>query len=138
VSVFARGLDLAMAGLFAWAALLQLNDPDPVAWFAIYAAGGIVATLSGLRGRIELRGWLVGGAVLVAGVCLVWAGALATALLRVDLPELGDLAAPMTPDRPEVEWARELLGLLIVATWMASVAWRARRLRDPCDGHASG
>ena len=34
----------------------------------------------------------------------------------------------MTPDRPQVEWARETLGLLIVGAWSGGIAWRMHRL----------
>lgn len=115
-----------MALLLLWAAALQLNDPDPACWFAIYSAGGALAALaasgvaSGARGP---RRALAGCAALLTGVCLGWAGLLATFLQGVAFPDLG---ASMTPEHPEVEWTRELLGLLIVALWSAGIAWRMR------------
>jgi hypothetical protein len=31
-----------MLALFAFSAVLQLNDPDPIAWVAVYAAAAAV------------------------------------------------------------------------------------------------
>jgi len=36
-------LDLAMAALFAFAAAVQLNDPDPVRWVTIYVAASALS-----------------------------------------------------------------------------------------------
>lgn len=124
-----RWLDAGMAALFGWAASLQLNDPDPAPWIAIYTAGGVVAAWSGLTTTstdTARRRALALCAGLVALVCLAWAGVLWTALSGVDFP---DWTASMTSDHPEVEWARELLGLLIVAAWSAGIVWRQVRAR---------
>jgi len=41
-----KTLSLALALFFAWAALLQLNDPDPIRWFALYAVAAALAAAS--------------------------------------------------------------------------------------------
>jgi hypothetical protein len=111
-----------MALILIWAAALQLNDPDPARWFTIYTAGAVLTALAGFGVATNARRRaLARCAVLVMVVCLTWAAALAASLLGAEFPDLG---APMTPDHPEVEWAREMLGLLIVAFWTAGVAWR--------------
>jgi transmembrane protein TMEM220 len=40
-----RFLDLTMALLFAFAAALQFNDPDPIRWIAIYGAACVLSLL---------------------------------------------------------------------------------------------
>ncbi len=113
-----------MALFLLWAAVLQLNDPDPARWFSVYCAGAGLATLAGFgaAASAQRRGVAVCAALLTL-VCLTWAAVLAGSLQGMAFP---DLTAPMTPGHPEVEWAREGLGLLIVAGWSAGVAWRMR------------
>jgi Transmembrane family 220, helix len=105
--------------LAAWAAYLQLNDPDPERWFALYAACAAVALASAL-GR--------GSAPLAAGVgvvALVWALAIVPELLGRWTP--ADLGASMSSARPEVEYGRELGGLSIVTAYCAAAWFRERR-----------
>jgi hypothetical protein len=98
------------AGLFAVAAALQLNDPDPVGWFAIYAAAAVVSALAAAR-----RLWWPSAAV-VGAVALIWGASFAPRVISGGM--LRDLAAAMGPTTGAEE-ARELLGLAIVVLWMA-------------------
>lgn len=118
--VTANGLMLA---LFALSAVVQVNDPDPIGWIAIYLAAALVCLFVLLRRQ---RWWV---AAIVGTVALVWAATLAPRVVGV-VPfasmfeefEMRDIA---------VEESRELYGLLIVAVWMLAVAvvlwWRTRR-----------
>src|SRR5688572_1874241 len=70
----------AASGLFCllalWAAYLQLNDPDPERWAAMYLACAGAAFMCALgRGSA----WLCAA---VAGVALLWATAIAPELAR--------------------------------------------------------
>src|SRR5690606_539791 len=47
-----RWFHLACAGLFAVSALLQYNDPDPVAWVLMWGAAAVVAVLN-FRGKAD-------------------------------------------------------------------------------------
>jgi hypothetical protein len=108
-----------MVVLFAWAAELQLNDPDPIGWFAIYAAGSVVALLSALaRPRPKLAG-------LLALIALAWAALILPELWHTWTPS--DLGATMSAARPEVEYGREFVGLLILASYCALAAFHALR-----------
>lgn len=102
--------------LFSASAALQLNDPDPVGWFAIYALAGL-ACLACWRLPRPL-GWLLPAAVGVAA--LGWAASLAP----VALPglKLGQLVQKMKAETPQIELGREMLGLLMVSGWMAVLA----------------
>jgi hypothetical protein len=108
-----------VSALACWAAYLQLNDPDPERWFALYAACAAVALASAL-GR---------GSALVAAavglVALIWACAIVPELLGRWTP--ADLGASMSSARPEVEYGRELGGLSIVAAYCAAAYFMARR-----------
>jgi hypothetical protein len=103
-----------MCALALWAAYLQLNDPDPERWFALYAACAAVALLSALgRGYAPF-------ALGVAVLAFLWACAIVPELFGRWTP--ADLGASMSAVRPEVEYGREFGGLSIVACYCA-VSW---------------
>lgn len=116
-----RNAGWAMVVLLFASALVQLNDPDPVQWFAIYAAAGVVAALS-LR-RPGAVPWPV--PVVIAAVAVVWA----VAIMPGALGKIGvaDLTRTMEAETPAIEIGRETIGLLIVAGWMLVVAFAGRR-----------
>lgn len=109
--------------LFVLAMAVQVNDPDPLLWIALY---GVAAALSGLAalGREDI--WPVAAALslYVAGVAYL-------------LPSLPDTSLDafssvgMSGERDEL--VRELWGLIICAGWMAVLLahhWRSARGRD--------
>jgi hypothetical protein len=110
-----------MAVLFLISAGLQYNDPDPLRWAAIYT-GAAAACLQVGRHRRDAILPLV---VLIAA--LVWIGTMAPTMLRE--VRLGDVFKSMDDKGGAAELAREFGGLVIVAGWMAFVAFRARRAR---------
>ncbi|MET0342307.1 MAG: transmembrane 220 family protein [Polyangiales bacterium] len=116
-------LSVLMSGFLAWAAWMQLNDPDPARWAAFYLAGALVALTSALRRPLPRA------AGLLTLVALAWAAAIVPELLGTWRP--ADLGARMSPERPEVEYGRELGGLLIVAAYCAAAAYAGRRVRAP-------
>lgn len=117
-----RVISVPMAAFFAWAAAMQLNDPDPTRWFLFYASVAGLAAMSA-AGRPAPRVALV-----LSWLALAWAAAI--------VPELWthwsvrDLGAQMSASRPEVEYGREFVGLLILAAYCAAAAYFTRpRLR---------
>lgn len=120
----ARRLALAFAVLFLFAAAVQYNDPDPLAWMAIYlaAAGSCLVTA---RAR---TGWQLAAGT--AAVALVWALTLAPTAWSV--PPLQLLAGwEMRDERVEV--AREMYGLLLVFAACVALArqqWSAGRAAE--------
>lgn len=114
-----RAVNVVMLLLFAGSALLQLNDPDPVAWVTIYTAAAIVCGL-------ELTGYLRARfPALLSLTALAWAATIAPRVLgKVPFSamfaefEMRDLG---------VEESREMYGLVIVAVWMAALALAARK-----------
>jgi hypothetical protein len=108
------GLRVANAVLlaaFAAFTAVQWNDPDPVRWMLIYGAAAAACAWA-LRRPVP---WPV--AVAVGAVALVWALALAPGVLAESA--LSRAFSPEGMMSPGVEEAREMLGLLIVAVWMA-------------------
>jgi transmembrane protein TMEM220 len=63
----ANGIMLLM---FVFSAVVQVNDPDPVAWMGIY---GAAATVCGLEIRRRAPAW---APVALAFIALVWAGSI--------------------------------------------------------------
>lgn len=118
-----RIADAVLGVAFAFGAVVQLNDPDPLLWFAVYALAAAACLLSVLR-----RGawWLP--ALLAAGT-FAWAATLAPRVIgRVPF---GDMFGAFEMRNVGIEESREMYGLLLIAGWMAFVAVRARRAARP-------
>lgn len=101
--------------LYGASAAVQLNDPDPLPWFFIYAVAGVLVMLP-MRGRGIWAAHLA-----VAGVALVWAASLVPDALA--LPALGLIVDEMKATTPSIEAARETLGLVLVAMGTGGRAW---------------
>lgn len=101
---------------FGLSAAVQFNDPDALAWIAIYlaAAGMCIAQL-----RHRPWPWL---APLLLGICLIWVGTLLPDIVgKVSLQEIFDSISMKTR---AVEEAREIGGLALVALWSAVLTYR--------------
>lgn len=109
----ARVATATMGLLFVLAALLQLNDPDPIAWIAVYGSAAAACALA-LRGGAPA--WLAGG---VGAAACLWAAALAPRVVGQIAP--GDLFREMGMATLAIEEAREMLGLLVVGGAMAAL-----------------
>jgi hypothetical protein len=99
--------------VFLFFAALQVNDPDPWLWIPIYLAPALASALA-LAGRLPR--WLpyaIGGAAVLGSIPLFFAGRGA---------DLHAVLTDMAMHAAGVEEAREGLGLLIVAGWMAVLA----------------
>ena len=91
--------------LFAYSALVQLNDPDPVRWFALYGSAALLSAAT-VFASVPPVAFL--GLACVAGL---WAATLAPGVLSL---------AAFTGTEEE----RELGGLLLVV--LASLVLRSR------------
>jgi hypothetical protein len=118
-SIF-RALDAVFTALFVLAAYLQLNDPDPARWVAMYLAGAVVSALS-FAGRAR-RDVALG----VAAVAVAWAAIWLPDVLR-HVPVFRDVVGDPMMFKPGVELMREFMGLVIVAGWSGGVAVRVWR-----------
>ena len=104
--------------LFTLGAAVQLNDPDPVPWIAVYALAAATCLLSVLR-RIP---WTL--PALLGAVALAWAATLAPRV--VGRVPFGEMFGAFEMRSVGIEESREMYGLLIIAAWMAVLALRAR------------
>jgi hypothetical protein len=114
-----RAVSGVMAAFFLWATYVQNNDPDPWRWMPMYFSAAVVAAAFAAGRPLPKL------AITVAIVALVWAAAIAPELIGKWSPsELNDT---MSAAHPEIEFGRELGGLLIVAAQSLLVFFRGRR-----------
>jgi hypothetical protein len=121
---------LVMAVLFAAGAVVQLNDPDPIPWMAIYAAACAVTVARLLRGTIPVPAPLAVGIV-----ALVWGGVVAAT--GPDSGAYWRMFDAWEMDSAATEEAREATGLFLIAGWMAALSWGAWRRRGAAHREAS-
>ena len=109
-----------MALLFVFAAVLQLNDPDPIRWIAVYGAAGAVCFIAVFSRRVPFFAALMLGLVAVA-----WAAQIALGGPAVS--EYSRMFDAWEMKSPSVEEAREASGLILVAAWMTVLVVRGLR-----------
>lgn len=115
-----RALNAVMAALFALAAAVQWNDPDPTRWMAVYGAA-CATSLMAVRGRPPHPAV----AITLAGIALAWAVSIGmrggdSYMHMFDAWEM---------QTPAIEAAREATGLAVVTGWMLVVAATSSLLR---------
>ncbi len=112
----------AVAVLFLIMAAIQLNDPDPAYWVAVYALVAVVPAARVFRRRLPKTSLLAAGMVL-AGLLISLPG-------FIDYLSSGDyssIGGKMMAVKPYVESAREFLGLLIAAICLSLYSNRGVR-----------
>jgi Transmembrane family 220, helix len=118
-----RYLCLAFAVIFLVFAALQLNDPDPIRWLAVYGAAALASAAIVSRPKT----WPF--AVLVAAVAAIWCGQLLGQVVGV--VGVGEFMDKMSAKGGAVEKAREAGGLAIVSLWLATAATIAKKRSKP-------
>jgi hypothetical protein len=122
-----RAFNFLMTGAFLFSVIVQYNDPDPLRWMSIY---GLAALASIFSFKQQLR-WQF--SAVVGGVALIWAASLAPHV--IGKTTFRDMFQSFHMINEVVEEAREMGGLLIVASWMAVltlVSYRSRTPRPTC------
>ena len=108
-------IDIVFVAVLALSAALQINDPDPVYWVAVYAVGALVPLLHCFgRDAPFLAGLTIG--MILTGMMYAGPG-------FVDYLESGDfrsITSSMDGSARYVEPAREFLGLLIALAIVGS------------------
>ncbi len=116
-----RVVHAIVALVFLTLAAIQLNDPDPAYWVAVYA---VVAAVPGARifGHRSTTTLVFAGGMVLAGLLIAAPG-------FVDYLASGDYASiggEMMEEKPYVESAREFAGLLIAAVGLFLYGRRGR------------
>lgn len=109
-----------MALLFAGGVVVQINDPDPLRWVAMYAAALAVSVLRARRVTVPMAVPLVVGVVALVWGLTVTAG-------RPEFEDYRHMFGAWEMKSVAVEEAREATGLFLIAFWMAVLAWTGRR-----------
>lgn len=107
------------SALFALAAVLQWNDPDPLLWILGY---GFAAVLSGIAASGRDSWWPNAVAALVF---IIWFATLAPSLPGAP----GEAFQSFSMQETSHEEPREAVGLALAAAWSAALAiwaWRRR------------
>ena len=122
-TVFLRVASAGMGIAFLAAAILLHNDPDPLAWMAVYGAAAVTSFI-GAFGRLPR---LLPAAVGI--VAVVWAARLLPQMAgHVPLVELVQELEAATP---LIQEGRAALGLIVIAAWMGALAYHASRRPPP-------
>jgi hypothetical protein len=126
-----RTLNWVFLLMFLLGAAVQINDPDPFWWIAIYLLGAVCCLAYGTR-RLDWR-----FSAVVAGLALLWSLTLLPTVIMAP-PPLSQIVTDVGMYGPGVEEARELGGLWIIAGWLfaLSVSVRRRSLRESPRGAA--
>ena len=94
--------------LFILFAAVQLNDPDPYYWIAIYTLVGAISGFAVL-GKYNKNIILTG-----IGICLIWMYTLIPGVADWFEKGMPSITGSMKAESPHVEYLREFLGLFIV------------------------
>ena len=105
-------LNIMFAILFAVAAVLQYNDPDPYVWIPIYAFAAIICALAATR-RFYPSLYVAG--IVIFGIYAVYLFFAADGVWEwLNQHEAEDIAATMKATRPWIEQTREFFGLIMI------------------------
>ena len=118
-----KATNLVLAVMFMLFAFVQINDPDPLLWIAIYGAMAAVCVMGAFRYYVRPLLWILLAGFLVYMVIL-WPG-LREWLQQDNLGVLFDEGMKM--QFPYVEESREFLGLLICVIVLIVQILRSRR-----------
>jgi len=110
--------NLFLALLFALFALVQLNDPDPWGWVALY---GFVAIVSAFAAFRHYHKYIL---YLGLGVVLIWMATLLPDFINWIKMGMPAITGSMKAESPHVELTREFLGLLLCGL---ALGWHWRR-----------
>ncbi len=109
--------DALLLLMFVFSVAVQVNDPDPIRWMAIYGAAAVACLLS-LIGRLPW--WF---AVLNGVIALAWAATIAPRV--IGQVSFLDMFADFEMHDIGVEESREMYGLLLIGGWMAVLGHRS-------------
>ena len=94
--------------LFIVFAYVQLNDPDPLGWVALY---GILAAVSGFGAFGKYHRWVNIGVLVLFVAVFLWHSP--SLFSWVTVHQEDHLIESMAPEKPWIEESREALGALI-------------------------
>jgi len=111
-----------LAILFFLFAALQLNDPDPWIWVAIYSAVGVLCGLTAMRHYFPK---VILGAILITIFGIGWYLPDFINWLQTGMTSI---TSSMQAETPHVELIRECLGLVLVLATLVWLYWSGKKL----------
>lgn len=118
-----RVANAVAAVMFAASVAVQINDPDPLPWMAVYGGAALITLLECIRPVRPIF------PALLSVTALGWAATIAPRVIgKVPFAEM---FGAFEMKNVGVEESREMYGLMLVALWMAAVAlagWRRGKL----------
>lgn len=102
--------NISLFVVFTLFAAIQLNDPDPMLWVAIYGVVAIVALLAHFAPQLPLNTPILVYQIVLSIYALFYVPSL---IEYVAQPDKIELVGQMKAESPWIEGTRELLGLLI-------------------------
>jgi hypothetical protein len=116
-------VNLLLAVMFMLFAFVQINDPDPLLWIAIYGVMAAICVMAAFRYYIKPMLWIL-LACFVVYMAILWPG-MSEWLGQDDKSVLFDEGMKM--QFPYVEESREFLGLLICVIVLVVQIVRSRK-----------
>lgn len=114
-----KSLDAVFLVFFAYAAIVQYNDPDAALWIAAYGGAALACGLHLLDRLPKSLGLLVSGGSLLWALYLVFRDVVPVGFWDPTGVEMVSIR----------ETGRESVGLFIVAAWVGFLTWRVWRER---------
>lgn len=105
-----------MAALFAFGAVVQWNDPDPVRWIAAYTA------VCGLSVAAAMGRFVPVATAATLGVLLLWIAIWSPAFSHTSLSAMQSLGMSGLEEEEEV---REVWGLVLLSGWTVVLLWKS-------------
>lgn len=109
-----------MIAVFGLCIAVQYNDPDPWMWTLFYAVPGILSIMALFRMYTPMSGLFA----------ILYAAGFVFLMPWGHLAEVPGYVSTVHMTTPDSEYAREGIGLLIAAAWMAFLAWKWHRDGD--------
>lgn len=107
--------------LFIYFAIVQLNDPDPIHWFTIYALIAVLFLVSIFKPIPKISIYILSLALLIyAGYHFLYF----IDFLQIDNKQ--ELFGEMVYEKPYLEGTREFLGLIIAAAALLFLLKKAK------------
>ncbi len=98
---------IIIAVLFILFAAVQINDPDPWLWIALYAYIAVMAALGHFN--VKTKPFLLGGML----ICFIWLATLFPDFIRWIKMGMPSIIDQMKAEEIHIELVREFLGLLL-------------------------
>ncbi len=107
-----------LAAVFVLFAVVQWNDPDPLAWIALYLGTAVLLVVSIWK---KLPKWIYFSAL---SIVVIWTLALLPDFIHWIQIGMPNITSEMKTEEPHIEFTREFLGLFIVGITIAFLAKR--------------